>query len=199
MNVQFAVKKEKVYILEVNPRPSRTVPFVCKAVGVPLAKLAALVMTGSKLTELGFHDEIVPKHYSVKEAVFQFIRFRGSDILLSPEMKSTDSQNLLAGFPQPAMRGTRRNQWLGSQHRTSNGRLCSPALGDTDWQCMNSGLRCKSPQIPHHRQIDAWQSAPNPFQNEATTAAPKQIPGLSITLLVMPCARPAPLFRTSHG
>jgi len=89
MNVQFAVKGEDVYVLEVNPRASRTVPFVSKAIGVPLAKLAAKVMTGKTLCELGFTKEIVPKHFSVKEAVFPFLRYQGVDIALGPEMKST--------------------------------------------------------------------------------------------------------------
>jgi carbamoyl-phosphate synthase large subunit len=89
MNVQFAVKGEDVYVLEVNPRASRTVPFVSKAIGVPLAKLAAKVMTGMSLRELGFTKEIVPKHFSVKEAVFPFLRYEGLDISLGPEMKST--------------------------------------------------------------------------------------------------------------
>src|SRR5438094_906388 len=89
MNVQFAVKSDDVYILEVNPRASRTVPFVSKAIGVPLAKLAAKVMTGKSLRELGFTKVIVPKHSSVKEAVFPFLRYEGLDISLGPEMKST--------------------------------------------------------------------------------------------------------------
>src|ERR1700719_416412 len=89
MNVQFAVKAEDVYVLEVNPRASRTVPFVSKAIGVPLAKLAAKVMAGKTFGELGFTREIVPKHFSVKEAVFPFIRFPGIDITLGPEMKAT--------------------------------------------------------------------------------------------------------------
>jgi carbamoyl-phosphate synthase large subunit len=89
MNVQFAVKNNTVYVLEVNPRASRTIPFVSKAIGVPLAKLAAKVMAGKTLKELGFTKEITPSHYSVKEAVFPFARFHGVDILLSPEMKST--------------------------------------------------------------------------------------------------------------
>ncbi|HEU5248132.1 MAG TPA: carbamoyl-phosphate synthase large subunit [Candidatus Udaeobacter sp.] len=89
MNVQFAVKGDDVYVLEVNPRASRTVPFVSKAIGVPLAKLAAKVMTGKSLRELGFTEEIVPKHFSVKEAVFPFLRYEGLDISLGPEMKST--------------------------------------------------------------------------------------------------------------
>jgi len=90
MNVQFAVKGENVYVLEVNPRASRTVPFVSKAIGVPLAKYAAQIMTGEKtLRALGFTKEIIPKHFSVKEAVFPFLRYQGVDIALGPEMKST--------------------------------------------------------------------------------------------------------------
>jgi len=89
MNVQYAVKGDQVYVLEVNPRASRTVPFVSKAIGVPLAKLAAKVMAGKKLTELGFTQELKPKFWAVKESVFPFNRFHGQDILLSPEMRST--------------------------------------------------------------------------------------------------------------
>ena len=89
MNVQFAVKDETVYVLEVNPRASRTVPYVSKAIGVPLAKLAAKVMAGHTLRDLGFTDEVLPAHYAVKEAVFPFIKFPGTDITLGPEMRST--------------------------------------------------------------------------------------------------------------
>ena len=89
MNVQFAVKDEEVYVLEVNPRASRTVPFVSKAIGKPLAKFAARVMAGQTLKELNFTEEILPEHYSVKEAVFPFIKFPGIDITLGPEMRST--------------------------------------------------------------------------------------------------------------
>jgi len=89
MNVQFAVKGYNVWVLEVNPRASRTVPFVSKAIGVPLAKLAAKVMTGKTLAEIGFTKEIWPKSYSVKESVFPFSKFPGQDILLGPEMRST--------------------------------------------------------------------------------------------------------------
>jgi len=89
MNVQYAVKEGRVYVLEVNPRASRTVPFVSKAIGRPLAKLAARVMAGASLRELGFTEEIWPKHFSVKEAVFPFVKFPGADTLLGPEMKST--------------------------------------------------------------------------------------------------------------
>jgi carbamoyl-phosphate synthase large subunit len=89
MNVQYAVKGERVYVLEVNPRASRTVPFVSKAIGVPLAKLAAKVMAGRSLADLGFTREIWPGYWAVKESVFPFNRFHGQDILLSPEMRST--------------------------------------------------------------------------------------------------------------
>ncbi|MCD6050001.1 MAG: carB [Verrucomicrobia bacterium] len=89
MNVQYAVKGDIVYVLEVNPRASRTVPFVSKAIGFPLAKLAAKVMAGKTLKELGFTKEIWTKYWAVKESVFPFNKFPGQDILLSPEMRST--------------------------------------------------------------------------------------------------------------
>ncbi len=89
MNVQFAVKKDEIYILEVNPRASRTIPFVSKATGVPLAKIAAKVMAGKTLKELGFTSERVISHVAVKEAVFPFDKFPGVDTILGPEMKST--------------------------------------------------------------------------------------------------------------
>jgi carbamoyl-phosphate synthase large subunit len=89
MNAQFAVKGETVFVLEVNPRASRTVPFVSKAIGAPLAKLAMRVMLGQKLKDLGFTDVRRPAYVSVKEAVFPFNKFAGVDVLLGPEMKST--------------------------------------------------------------------------------------------------------------
>ena len=89
MNIQFAIKDNELYVLEVNPRASRTVPFVSKAIGVPLAKLAARVMAGEKLTALGFTEERIPQHWCVKEAVFPFVRFPGTAVALSPEMRST--------------------------------------------------------------------------------------------------------------
>ena len=89
MNVQYAVKGETVYVLEVNPRASRTVPFVSKAIGKPLAKIAAKVMAGKTLKELNFTEEIWTKYWAVKESVFPFNKFVGQDILLSPEMRST--------------------------------------------------------------------------------------------------------------
>src|SRR6202167_1446818 len=89
MNVQYAVKGEKVYVLEVNPRASRTVPCVSKAIGRPLAKIAAKIMAGKTLKELNFTQEIWPEYWAVKESVFPFNRFHGQDILLSPEMRSS--------------------------------------------------------------------------------------------------------------
>jgi carbamoyl-phosphate synthase large subunit len=89
MNVQFAIQGETVFVLEVNPRASRTVPFVSKACGLQLAKIAARCMTGVKLKDQGVTKEIVPPYYSVKEAVFPFIKFPGVDTILGPEMKST--------------------------------------------------------------------------------------------------------------
>ncbi|MFA9486654.1 MULTISPECIES: carbamoyl-phosphate synthase large subunit [unclassified Moraxella] len=89
MNVQYAIKDNIVYILEVNPRASRTVPFVSKCIGASLAKIAARCMAGKTLQEQGFTKEIIPAHYSVKEAVFPFAKFPGVDPILSPEMKST--------------------------------------------------------------------------------------------------------------
>ena len=88
-NIQFAVKDNEVFLIEVNPRASRTVPFVSKSIGVPLAKLGTKIMIGKKLKELGFSKEIKPKHYSVKESVFPFIKFVKVDTILGPEMKST--------------------------------------------------------------------------------------------------------------
>jgi carbamoyl-phosphate synthase large subunit len=89
MNIQFAIKDDDLYILEVNPRASRTIPFVSKAIGIPLAKYAARVMAGETLVGLGFTEEVIPKHWSVKESVFPFARFPGSSVALGPEMRST--------------------------------------------------------------------------------------------------------------
>jgi len=115
MNIQYAIKNNELYLLEVNPRASRTVPFVSKATGVPLAKLATKVMLGKSLKELGFIEPVRPRHISVKEAVFPFNRFPNVDILLGPEMKSTGEvmgidhsfglafakSQMAAGFPIP--------------------------------------------------------------------------------------------------
>jgi carbamoyl-phosphate synthase large subunit len=89
INIQFAIRGEEIFVLEVNPRASRTVPFVSKATGIPLARMATKVMLGRTLKELGLTREVIPRHVSVKEAVFPFNRFSGVDILLGPEMKST--------------------------------------------------------------------------------------------------------------
>jgi carbamoyl-phosphate synthase large subunit len=89
MNTQFAIQGDTVYILEVNPRASRTVPFVSKATGVPLAKIAARVMGGRTLAELGATREVIPTYYSVKEAIFPFLKFQNVDPILGPEMRST--------------------------------------------------------------------------------------------------------------
>src|SRR5207244_4900437 len=89
MNVQFAIQNGTVYVLEVNPRASRTVPYVSKATGRPLAKIAARCMVGQTLARQGVSSEIVPPYFSVKEAVFPFIKFPGVDTILGPEMKST--------------------------------------------------------------------------------------------------------------
>jgi len=89
MNIQFAIKDEEVYLIEVNPRASRTVPFVSKAIGIPLAKIAARCMSGKTLQQQNALEECVPEYYSVKEAVFPFIKFMGVDPILGPEMKST--------------------------------------------------------------------------------------------------------------
>ena len=83
------MRKKSGHVIEVNPRASRTVPFVSKAIGVPLAKLAAKIMVGEKLPDLGLTQRIIPSHYNVKEAVFPWPRFPGIDIVLGPEMKST--------------------------------------------------------------------------------------------------------------
>ena len=89
MNIQFAVKDETLYVIEVNPRASRTIPFVSKAIGKPLAKMAAKIMVGEKLSEMGMTERIIPPYFCVKEAVFPWPRFPGIDIVLGPEMKST--------------------------------------------------------------------------------------------------------------
>jgi carbamoyl-phosphate synthase large subunit len=89
MNVQFALQDNEVYVLEVNPRASRTVPYVSKVTGLQLAKISARVMAGRSLADLGVTKEVVPQYFSVKEAVFPFVKFPGVDTILGPEMKST--------------------------------------------------------------------------------------------------------------
>jgi carbamoyl-phosphate synthase large subunit len=89
MNVQYAIQNDAIYVLEVNPRASRTVPFVAKATGVPVAKIGALVMAGQKLASFKLDDSLTTRHVAVKEAVFPFARFPNVDTILGPEMKST--------------------------------------------------------------------------------------------------------------
>lgn len=113
MNVQFAVKDDDVYVLEVNPRASRTVPFVSKACGVPVAKIAARVMAGERLVDLGFTDEVIPQMYFVKEAVLPFVKFPGADSSLGPEMHSTgEVMGIGSSFPEAFMKAQ-----LGAGHR----------------------------------------------------------------------------------
>jgi carbamoyl-phosphate synthase large subunit len=100
MNVQFAVRGSAVYVIEVNPRASRTIPFISKAIGVPLAKVAAKVMAGATLRELGYTREVVTEHIAVKESVFPFTKFPGVDTILSPEMRSTgEVMGIADNFP----------------------------------------------------------------------------------------------------
>jgi carbamoyl-phosphate synthase large subunit len=100
MNVQYAIKNNEIYVIEVNPRASRTVPFVSKAQGQPFAKIAAKVMAGKSLAELGIVEPAPPKHVSVKEVVFPFSKFPGVDVILGPEMRSTgEVMGIDADFP----------------------------------------------------------------------------------------------------
>ena len=152
MNVQYAVKKEddgvNVYVLEVNPRASRTVPFVSKATGVPVARIAAKVMTGVSLAEQGCIDDPVPAHVSVKESVFPFAKFAGVDIVLGPEMKSTGEVmgtskrfsiafakgQLAAGVDLPG-EGTSSSAWpIATKSTSSTSPSDSPASALTCWQ-----------------------------------------------------------------
>ena len=101
MNVQLAIRQDKIYLIEVNPRAARTVPFVSKATGLPLAKIAARVMTGKTLKEQGVTHEVIPPYYSVKEVVLPFAKFPGSDPLLGPEMRSTgEAMGTATTFPE---------------------------------------------------------------------------------------------------
>ncbi|MDY6466079.1 MAG: carbamoyl-phosphate synthase large subunit, partial [Succinivibrio dextrinosolvens] len=101
MNVQLAIREDKIYLIEVNPRAARTIPFVSKATGLPMAKIAARVMTGKTLAEQGITHEVVPPYYSVKEVVLPFAKFPGSDPLLGPEMRSTgETMGTATSFPE---------------------------------------------------------------------------------------------------
>ena len=120
MNVQFAVKNDVVYVLEVNPRASRTIPYVSKAIGVPLAKLAAKIMVGKKLRELGFTEEVEVKHFSVKKPVFPFNKFPGTDIILGPEMRSTGE---VMGIDEDLGQALLKAQLAASQKLPATGRI----------------------------------------------------------------------------
>ena len=120
LNIQFAIKQNTVYVLEVNPRASRTVPFVSKAIGIPLAKIAAKVMAGKSLKELGFTEEKKVNHISVKESVLPFSRFSGVDILLGPEMKSTGE---VMGIDTSFGRAFYKSQIAAGQALPKNGKV----------------------------------------------------------------------------
>jgi carbamoyl-phosphate synthase large subunit len=130
INIQFAIKDEEIFVLEVNPRASRTVPFVSKATGVSLAKLATKVMLGRSLKDLGLTQEVIPRHVSVKESVFPFNRFSGVDILLGPEMKSTGE---VMGIDLDFGRAFAKSQLAAGQHLPTEGTVfVSVKDGDKD-------------------------------------------------------------------
>jgi carbamoyl-phosphate synthase large subunit len=130
MNIQFAVQNGQVYILEANPRASRTVPFVSKAIGRPLAKIAAQLMAGKTLAELGIIEELVPQHVSVKEAVLPFEKFPGTDIILGPEMRSTGEA---MGMDQDFGRAFAKSQLSANQHLPLSGTVFI-SMSDRDKQ-----------------------------------------------------------------
>jgi carbamoyl-phosphate synthase large subunit len=175
MNVQFAVKDDVVYVLEVNPRASRTAPFVSKAIGVQLPKLAAKIMAGKSLKELGFTEEIHPPHFSVKEAVFPFIRFPGIDIVLGPEMKSTGEvmgigENLGLAFAkaqmaaQPAL-PTKGNIFISvaDRQKTKIAELAQGFvdLGFTLFATSGTGAALKAAGIPVQKLFKLNEGRPN--------------------------------------
>jgi len=144
MNVQYAVKGQEVYVLEVNPRASRTIPFVSKAIGRPLAKLAALVMAGSSLADLGFTEEIWPTHFSVKEAVFPFLKFPDVDTVLGPEMKSTGE---VMGIDSDFGRAYAKAQVEAGNSIPAKGRVLvsirqsdRPRIGPAIWEMAEAGF-----------------------------------------------------------
>jgi carbamoyl-phosphate synthase large subunit len=175
MNVQFAVKGDGLYVLEVNPRASRTVPFVSKAIGVPLAKIAAKVMAGQTLAELGFTREVIPSYYCVKEAVFPFRRFPGVDILLGPEMKSTGevmgidedlglayAKTQTAASPSLPLRG---NVFLSvrDQDKQEGARIARALqeLGFTLYSTAGTGRALAEAGVPCHRLHKLSEGRPN--------------------------------------
>jgi carbamoyl-phosphate synthase large subunit len=134
MNIQFAIQGEEIFVLEVNPRASRTIPFVSKATGVPLAKLATKVMLGRTLQELGLTREIEPAHVSVKEAVFPFDRFPEVDVLLGPEMKSTGE---VMGIASDFGKAFAKSQLAAGQHLPTEGAVFV-SVKDADKDEVNS-------------------------------------------------------------
>ena len=120
MNVQFAIQGETVYVLEVNPRASRTVPFVSKATGMPLAKIAARCMAGQSLKSQGVTHEVIPPYYSVKEAVFPFVKFPGVDTILGPEMKSTGE---VMGVGETFAEAFVKSQMAAGEHLPTSGNV----------------------------------------------------------------------------
>ena len=133
MNVQFAIQDDAqdavVYVLEVNPRASRTVPYVSKATGRPLAKIAARCMVGQSLAAQGVAGEIVPPYFSVKEAVFPFIKFPGVDTILGPEMKSTGE---VMGVARPSARRSLKSQLAAGVAAADGGQGRSSACKNAD-------------------------------------------------------------------
>ncbi|QDU61884.1 Carbamoyl-phosphate synthase large chain [Planctomycetes bacterium Pan216] len=132
MNIQFAVKDDRIYILEVNPRASRTVPFVAKATGIPLAQHAANVMVGRSLSELNFTEEPWPPHVSVKESIFPFRRFVGVDIILGPEMRSTGE---VMGIDRTFPMAFAKSQ-LASESRLPTSGMVFLSVADRDKNCI---------------------------------------------------------------
>jgi len=145
MNVQFAVHAGDVYVLEVNPRASRTIPFVSKAIGKPLAKIAVKVMCGKTLAELGMHAEAEPRHVSVKEVVFPFVKFEGVDTILGPEMRSTGE---VMGIDSDFARAFAKSQLAAGMKLPTGGvaflsvrELDKPALIEIARRLVNLGFR----------------------------------------------------------
>nr|VFK00406.1 MAG: carbamoyl-phosphate synthase large subunit [Candidatus Kentron sp. LFY] len=128
MNIQFAIQRDEIYVLEVNPRASRTVPFVSKATGVPFARVAARCMVGRSLRDQGIRKQQIPTYYSVKEAVFPFMKFPGVDPLLSPEMKSTGE---VMGIGSSFGEAFAKAQY-GASHLLPNGGIALLSVRDPD-------------------------------------------------------------------
>ena len=158
MNIQFAVKDGEIYVLEVNPRASRTVPFVSKATGLNLAQVAARVMVGKSLEEQGITAEPVPKYVSVKEAVFPFAKFPGVDIVLGPEMRSTGEvmgidTDFASAFAKSQLAATEPVAARGHRLR-ERGRARPPGRRADRAPALHDGLP------PDRNQRDCWHAAP---------------------------------------